>query len=85
MATVKGKSTTAAKTATKSASSEGLKQAYCMATKQKEDVVSGEIVKTEKGQFILKGQTAEKHNVSLILGAADAEALVKAKTYKKGY
>lgn len=85
MATVKGKAATTAKAPAKTASTSGLKQAYCMATKQKEDVISGEIVKTEKGQFILKGQTAEKHNVSLILNAADADSLTKAKTYKKGY
>ena len=85
MATVKGKATTAAKAAPAKASTSGLKQAYCMATKQKEDVVKGEVVKSEKGQYILKGQTADKHNVSLILSAADAESLTKAKTYTKGY
>ncbi len=61
-------------------------QAYCMKTKQKEDFKGAvEIMKTERGQYIAKGVSKDKHKLALILSESDAKALVKAKLCKKGW
>jgi len=59
--------------------------AYCLKTKQKEEMVDPIISKTSKGGYIAKGASKDGHKMSLILSKDNAEAAVAAGVKKEGW
>jgi hypothetical protein len=59
--------------------------AYCLKTKQKEEMVDPIISKTAKGGYIAKGASKDGHKMSLILSKDNAEAAVAAGVKKEGW
>jgi hypothetical protein len=59
--------------------------AYCLKTKQKEEMLKAEIVKTSKGGFMAKGETKDGHKMSLMMSEATALKAIKDGSAKKGY
>lgn len=60
--------------------------AYCLKTKQKEEMYEAEISKTAKGGFICKGTTKDKSSkLSLIMSEANALKVIEEGVAKKGF
>lgn len=51
--------------------------AYCLKTKQKEEMVNAQIVKTKKGGYMAQGVTKEGHKMSLMMSEAIALNAIK--------
>lgn len=59
--------------------------AYCMKTKQKEEVVNAEITKTERGGYMAKGETKDGYKVCAVLSEANALKAIKDGVAKKAF
>jgi hypothetical protein len=59
--------------------------AYCLKTKQKEEMLNAEIVKTKKGGYMAQGTTKDGHKMSLMMSEATALKAIKDGTAKKAY
>jgi len=51
--------------------------AYCLKTKQKEEMFEAVISLTSRGGYIAKGSTKDGHKMSLIMSKANAEIAVE--------
>lgn len=51
--------------------------AYCLKTKQKEEMFEAVISQTSRGGYIAKGSTKEGHKMSLIMSKANAEIAIE--------
>lgn len=51
--------------------------AYCMKTKQKEELLEAEITKTAKGGYIAKGVSKDGHKMCAILNEANAKLAIE--------
>lgn len=59
--------------------------AYCIQTKQKEEMLKAEVHKTKRGGFMCKGVDKDGHKMCLIVGKDKAEELIKLGIAKKAY
>ena len=46
--------------------------AYCLKTKQKEEMLNAQIVKNKKGGYMAQGETKDGHKMSLMMNEATA-------------
>lgn len=51
--------------------------AYCLKTKQKEQMFEAVICKTSKGGYMAKGVTKDGHKMALMMSKANAELAVE--------
>jgi hypothetical protein len=51
--------------------------AYCLKTKQKEEMLNAEIVKTKKGGYMAQGATKDGHKMSLMMSETNALNAIK--------
>lgn len=59
--------------------------AYCLKTKQKEEMLNAEIVKTKKGGYMAQGATKDGHKMSLMMSEATALKAIKDGLAKKSF
>ena len=59
--------------------------AYCLKTKQKEEMLEAKISKTKRGGYIAKGVTSEGHKVSLIMSEVNAMKAIDEGIAKKDF
>ena len=57
--------------------------AYCLKTKQKEQMFEAVISTTSKGGYIAKGTTKDGHKMALIMSKANAELAIEKGLAKK--
>jgi len=59
--------------------------AYCLKTKQKEEMLEAKISKTKRGGYIAKGVTAKGDKVSLIMSESNAQNAINEGIAKKDF
>lgn len=59
--------------------------AYCLKTKQKEEMLEPVVSLTKRGGYIVKGVTAEGNKMAKILSKENAENLISEGIAKKDY
>jgi len=62
-----------------------LLKAYCLKTKQKEEMNEAVVTKTERGGYIAKGVNKDGLKLSLILSKDNAEKAISDGVAKKGF